>query len=206
MKRYIERFSVEGRTALVTGASKGIGFEVCKVLAEAGADICAVARDSDGLAEVRAAVESAGRKCLTVEAELATIDGPREAAERALDHFGTIDILVNNAATTTTASLLDAKVEDWDRMMSVNLRAPFLLAQVLAPKMIEQRRGKIVNVSSQAGIVLIPDHCAYASSKSGLNALTKAMTCEWAPIQHPVQRHLPDRDIDAYGRARMGPS
>ena len=185
MKRYIERFSVEGRTALVTGASKGIGFEVCKVLAEAGADICAVARDSDGLAEVRAAVESAGRKCLTVEAELATIDGPREAAERALDHFGTIDILVNNAATTTTASLLDAKVEDWDRMMSVNLRAPFLLAQVLAPKMIEQRRGKIVNVSSQAGIVLIPDHCAYASSKSGLNALTKAMTCEWA--QYNIQ-------------------
>ncbi|MCY4459992.1 MAG: glucose 1-dehydrogenase [Albidovulum sp.] len=185
MKRYMERFSIEGRRALVTGASKGIGFEICSVLAEAGADICAVARDADGLAEARAAVESEGRECLAIEAELATIDGPREAAQQALDHFGAIDILVNNAATTTTASLLDARVEDWDRMMSVNLRAPFLLAQALAPKMIEQRRGKIVNISSQTGIVLIPDHCAYAASKNGLNALTKSMTCEWA--QYNIQ-------------------
>ncbi len=185
MKRYMERFSIEGRRALVTGASKGIGFEICSVLAEAGADICAVARDAGGLAEARAAVESEGRECLAIEAELATIDGPREAAQQALDHFGAIDILVNNAATTTTASLLDARVEDWDRMMSVNLRAPFLLAQALAPKMIEQRRGKIVNISSQTGIVLIPDHCAYAASKNGLNALTKSMTCEWA--QYNIQ-------------------
>ena len=185
MKQYMERFSVEGRRALVSGASKGIGLEVCKVLAEAGADICAVARDTDGLREAREAVESAGKECLPIEAELATVEGPREAAERALGHFGTIDILVNNAATTTTDSLLDTMVEDWDRIMSVNLRAPFLLAQALAPKMIEQRWGKIVNISSQTGIVLIPDHCAYASSKSGLNALTKAMTCEWA--QYNIQ-------------------
>ncbi len=185
MKRYIERFSIEGKRALVTGASKGIGLEICEVLAEAGADICAVARDAEGLEVARCAVETAGKECLLVEAELATVDAPREAARQALEHFGTIDILVNNAATTTTASILDARVEDWDRMMSVNLRAPFLLAQALAPGMIRQRRGKIVNISSQTGIVLIPDHCAYASSKSGLNALTKSMTCEWA--QYNIQ-------------------
>ena len=185
MKPYMERFSVEGRRAMVTGASKGIGLEICAVLAEAGADICAVARDPAGLAEARAAVEKAGRECLPVEAELATIEAPRQAAQRALDHFGVIDILVNNAATTTPDSVLNTRVEDWDRMMSVNLRAPFLLAQALAPKMIAQGRGKIVNISSQTGIVLIPDHCAYAASKSGLNALTKAMTCEWA--QYNIQ-------------------
>ncbi len=185
MKAYMERFSIEGRRALVTGASKGIGFEICRVLAEAGADIVAVARDSGGLAEICAEVEHIGRNCLAVEAELATVEGPRHAAQRALDHFGTVDILVNNAATSTPDSLLDTQVEDWDRMMAVNLRAPFLLAQAVAPRMIEQKRGKIVNVSSQTSVVLIPDHCAYAASKNGLNALTKAMTCEWA--QHNIQ-------------------
>ena len=76
-------------------------------------------------------------------------------------------------------------MDDWDRTLAVNLRAPLLLAQALAPKMIEKGRGKIINVSSQTGIVAIPDHCAYAASKNGLNALTKAMTCEWA--KHNIQ-------------------
>ena len=138
MARYVDRFSLAGRRALVTGASKGIGLEICAVLADAGADIAAVARDGDGLAEARQAVESAGRECLTIEAELATVDGPRDAARGALAHFGAIDILVNNAGTSTPNSLLETKVEDWDRVMAVNLRAPFLLAQALGPKMIER--------------------------------------------------------------------
>ena len=185
MARYVERFSLAGRRALITGASKGIGLEICAVLADAGADVVAVARDTEGLAEARAAVEAAGRECLTVEAELATVEGPRAAARRALAHFGAIDILVNNAAFSQPRSLLETQADDWDRTMAVNLRAPFLLAQVLAPKMIERKRGKIINVSSQTGIVAIPDHCAYAASKNGLNALTKAMTCEWA--KHNIQ-------------------
>ncbi len=185
MARYVDRFSLAGRRALVTGASKGIGLEICAVLADAGADIVAVARDADGLAMARQAVEQAGRDCLTVEAELATVDGPRDAARRALANFGAIDILVNNAGTSTPDSVLETKVEDWDRVMAVNLRAPFLLAQALGPKMIERGLGKIINISSQTGIVAISDHCAYASSKNGLNALTKAITCEWA--KHNIQ-------------------
>ena len=205
MKAYMERFSIEGRRALVTGASKGIGFEICRVLAEAGADIAAVARDSGGLAEVCTEVEQAGRECLAVEAELATVEGPRHAAQRALDHFGTIDILINNAATTTPDSLLDTQVEDWDRMMAVNLRAPFLLAQAIAPKMIEQKRGKIVNISSQTSVVLIPDHCAYAASKNGLNALTKAMTCEWAHYNIQCNAICPTVILTPMGERVWGP-
>ncbi len=205
MKRYAERFSVAGRRALVTGASKGIGLEICRVLADAGADIAAVARDPEGLAEAKAEIEKAGRECVAIEAELATVEGPRMAAEKALERFGTIDILVNNAATTTPDSLLDTRVEDWDRMMAVNLRAPFLLAQAVAPKMIEQRRGKIVNISSQTGVVLIPDHCAYAASKNGLNALTKAITCEWAQYNIQCNAICPTVILTPMGERVWGP-
>jgi NAD(P)-dependent dehydrogenase (short-subunit alcohol dehydrogenase family) len=180
MAGFIERFSLTGKKALVTGASKGIGREICRVMADAGADIVAVARDPNGLSEVAAAVHAMGRRCLTIEADLATVHGPQAAARSALRAWGAIDILVNNAGITAIESLLEAKVESWDRIMAVNLRAPFLLAQALAPKMIEQRAGKIVNVSSQTSTVALDRHAAYMASKNGLNALTKAMTAEWA--------------------------
>jgi 2-deoxy-D-gluconate 3-dehydrogenase len=185
MPDFVGRFSLDGRKALVTGASKGIGLEICRVLADAGADIVAVARDAGGLAEARAAVEGLGRRCLVVEAELEVPDAVRRAARTALDAWGTVDILVNNAGIALVESLLDTSVEGWDRVLAVNLRAPFLLAQALAPAMIAQRRGKIVNVSSQTGVVALVDHGAYAASKAGLNALTKVMTAEWS--RHNIQ-------------------
>jgi NAD(P)-dependent dehydrogenase (short-subunit alcohol dehydrogenase family) len=155
------------------------------VLADAGADIVAVARDAGGLAEARAAVEGLRRRCLVVEAELESADAVRRAARTALDAWGTIDILVNNAGIALVESLLDTSADGWDRVLAVNLRAPFLLAQALAPAMIAQRRGKIVNVSSQTGVVALVDHGAYAASKAGLNALTKVMTAEWS--RHNIQ-------------------
>ena len=182
---WTERFSLTGKRAVVTGASKGIGFEICSVFAEAGADIVAVARDQAGLSEAVAAVEGKGRRCLAVSADLATVAGPQEAAAKALDFFGTVDILVNCAGIALVAPILEARIEDWDRTMAVNLRAPFLMAQALAPGMIAQRAGKIVNVSSQTGVIAVDDHAAYAASKAGLNALTKSMTAEWA--RHNIQ-------------------
>ena len=179
---FVERFSLTGKRALVTGASKGIGLEICRVLADAGADVAAVARDPAGLAEARAGIEAQGRRCLTIVADMATVDGPRAAARAALDAWGGIDILVNNAGIARVVSLLEMAVEDWDLVQAVNLRAPFLLAQLLAPGMIERRQGKIVNVSSQTSNIALVDHGAYAASKNGLNALTKVMTAEWAPF------------------------
>ncbi len=185
MGEWTRRFSLAGKRALVTGASKGIGFEVCRVLADAGADVVAVGRDRQGLTDVAKAVEAAGRRCVAVEADLATVEGPRHAAREALKAFGTIDILVNNAGVTTIKSIIDTPVEDWDWVNAVNLRAPFLLAQALAPKMIAQGMGKIINVSSQSGVVALADHAAYGASKGGLNMLTKVMTVEWA--KHNIQ-------------------
>jgi 2-deoxy-D-gluconate 3-dehydrogenase len=185
MTQWTKRFSLEGRRALVTGASKGIGFETCRVLADAGADIAAVGRDEAGLAEVCKAVEALGRRCVPIIADLATVEGPREAARKALDAFGTIDILVNNAGVTTIKSIIDTPVDDWEWVNNVNLRAPYLLAQALVPKMIEQRMGKVINISSQSGVVALDDHGAYGASKGGLNMLTKVMTVEWA--KHNIQ-------------------
>jgi NAD(P)-dependent dehydrogenase (short-subunit alcohol dehydrogenase family) len=92
MPEFAQRFSLAGKTALVTGASKGIGKEICRVLADAGADIAAVARDRAGLAEVKNTVEAMGRRCLAIEADLATVDGPAKAARTALEAWGAIDI------------------------------------------------------------------------------------------------------------------
>lgn len=179
------RFSLAGKTALVTGASKGIGAEIAHVFADAGADIVAVARDTDGLAATADAVRNGGRDCLTIAADLSTREGPAEAAHKALQDVGTVDILVNSAGVALVAPATELSVDDWDASMAVNLRAPFILSQALAPAMIAQQSGKIINISSQTGIVAFDDHAAYASSKGGLNALTKSLCAEWG--RHNIQ-------------------
>lgn len=186
MAAWEKRFALAGKTALVTGATKGIGFETCRVLADAGADIAAVGRDAAGLKEVAAEVTAFGRRCVTISADMSTKDGPQRAAREALKAFGgTIDILVNNAGVGIVGLLLEVPEEDWEVTMAVNLRAPFILARELAPAMIKQKAGKIINISSQAGVVGLEGHGAYSASKGGLNMLTKVMTVEWA--KHNIQ-------------------
>ncbi|MBX3062146.1 MAG: glucose 1-dehydrogenase [Anaerolineae bacterium] len=181
MSTYADRFSVKGKRVLVTGGSKGIGAVAAQVLAEAGAHIAIVGRDKAGLEETRAAVEAAGAPCTVIEADFETAEGPISAGKKALEHFGTVDILVNNAGIARITPILEMSQKDWDDTINVNLRAPFLLAQVLAPQMIAQRSGKIINISSQAGSVAFDGHSAYSASKGGLNLLTKSMAAEWGP-------------------------
>ncbi len=200
-----DRFSLVGRKALVTGASRGIGAEIARVYADAGADIVAVARDDAGLEDTAGAVRAKGRRCLTVTADLGSPDGPGAAARTALDAWGTIDILVNSAGIARVAPALDLTVSDWDATMVVNLRAPFLLAQALAPGMIAQRRGKIINISSQTGVIALDDHAAYAASKGGLNALTKSLCAEWARHNVQVNAICPTVILTPMGQEIWGP-
>lgn len=201
-----ERFSLAGRKALVTGASKGIGAEICRVFAEAGADIVAVARDAAGLAAIAQEIEAAGRNCLTIEADLIDAEGPGLAARRALEAWGRIDILVNCAGIVRVAPATGLTLSDWEDTMAVNLRAPFLLAQALAPAMIAQRRGKIVNISSQTGVIALDDHAAYATSKGGLNALTKSLCAEWGRHNIQVNAVCPTVVMTPMGTAIWGPA
>ena len=185
MDDWQSRFSLTGRRALVTGASKGIGFEIARVFAAAGADIAGVARDADALDGLRAAVEGAGARFAAIAADLSKPDGPAAAARAAADALGRIDILVNSAGTAEVAPALDLDAGAWERTMALNLRAPFLLSQAVAPGMIAAGGGKIVMISSQTGVIAMEGHAAYAASKGGLNALTKSLCAEWA--RHNVQ-------------------
>lgn len=201
---WVDRFSLSGKKAVVTGATKGIGHEICRVFAEAGADIVAMGRDQAGLSAVCEAIEGNGRRCLGVKADLASIEGVDEAASLALDYFGSVDILVNCAGVALVAPILEASVEDWDRTMAINLRAPFLLGKAFAPGMIAQGGGKIINISSQTGVIALPEHAAYASSKGGLNALTKSMMVEWAPHNIQVNAICPTIILTPMGREVWG--
>ena len=204
LNRWTERFSLAGKRAVVTGATKGIGFEICSVFADAGCDIVAVGRSQAGLSDVVEMIEAKGQRGLAVMADLATVKGPFQAAHRALEYFGSVDVLVNCAGIALVAPLLDVNVEDWDRTMAVNLRAPFILAQTLAPAMIAQRSGKIINISSQTGVIALKDHAAYASSKGGLNALTKSLMAELAEHNIQVNAICPTVILTPMGRKVWG--
>jgi NAD(P)-dependent dehydrogenase (short-subunit alcohol dehydrogenase family) len=173
------RFSLQGQRALVTGSSRGIGAEIATLFADAGADVGIVGRNAEGLEATRQAIARKGHRCLVIQADLRTVEGPRTAGVQALEFFGTVDILVNNAGVFHRQSLLETTLEQWEETQAVNLRAPFLLAQVVVPGMMAQRRGKIINVSSLAAQVGCEGHAAYSSSKGGLNMLTRVMAAEW---------------------------
>ena len=204
MSDWIERFSLQGRTALVTGASKGIGFEICRVFADAGADIVATARDQSGLQSVVEAVQERGRKCQTFQCELGDPEAIESLCSDVLANVSQVDILVNNAGVARVAPAAELSLQDWDDTMAVNVRAPFLLAQKLAPPMRERQWGKIINISSQAGVVALDDHVAYSASKAALNAVTRGLMAEWARYNIQVNSICPTIILTEMGQQVWG--
>lgn len=177
---WTDRFSIAGKVALITGASSGIGAEIAAVFADAGATVIATGQSDDRLSALAARLG-----CDALTSDLSTADGCEALAGAALKRHARIDILVNSAGVAVVGPALSYSAADWDRTMAINLRAPFLLAQALAPGMIAAGAGKIINISSQTGVIALADHAAYAASKGGLNALTKSLMVELAP--HNVQ-------------------
>ena len=205
MPDYTTRITLANQRALITGASRGLGAEIAAVFAEAGADLVIAGRDAAGLEAARQVVEKKGRRCLSVQADLRTVEGPRVVGEKALDFLGTVDILVNNAGVVYVDSLLETPLEHWEETQNVNLRAPLLLAQTVVPRMIEQRRGKVINISSLAGVLAPEGHGAYSASKAGLNLLTQAMAAEWARFNIQANAVAPTVILTAMGQQVWGP-
>jgi NAD(P)-dependent dehydrogenase (short-subunit alcohol dehydrogenase family) len=169
---------VEGKAALVTGASSGLGRATAIALARTGADVALVARSREELESVEEEVSKLGRRALTLPVDLASETEPTEAVGRSVEAFGRIDILVNAAGTDAPSMVEQLSVEGWDRTLAVNLRAPFLLSKTAFPHMRKAGGGIIVNVSSVAGKKGWANASAYCASKFGLTGLTEALADE----------------------------
>lgn len=176
----LSQFSLEDRTAIVTGASSGIGQAISVALGRAGARVVGVSSSGD-VEETTRQVKEAGGSFHSVTADLATPAAACEILSRTEELTGRPDILVNNAGIIRRSPSLEFSEEDWDAVMAVNLRAPFLLAQQFARKLVDARSpGKIVNICSMLsfqGGILVP---SYTASKSALAGLTRALANEWA--------------------------
>ncbi len=194
------RFSIAGNSALVTGASSGIGAEIARVFVQAGARVIATGRSIERLEALRAEIG-----CEVIAADLGTTEGCEELVQETLARMPDIGILVNSAGVALVGPVLDYSPDDWDRTMAINLRAPFLLARGLAPPMIAAKSGKIINISSQTGVIALADHAAYASSKGGLNALTKSLMAEFAPHNIQVNAICPTVVMTEMGREIWSP-
>jgi 2-deoxy-D-gluconate 3-dehydrogenase len=172
-------FDLEGKVAVVTGCNTGLGLGIAAALAEAGADI--VGGNRSDAAATRAAVEAAGRRYLDVKADLSSTADIPAIVGGSLSAFGRIDILVNNAGIIRRADALEFTEQDWDDVVSVNLRTLFFLSQAVARQFVAQGSGgKIINIASmlsfQGGIRV----ASYTASKSGVAGLTRLLACEWA--------------------------
>jgi len=172
--------SLEGRTALVTGASQGIGRACAIELAKAGAKVALAARNEEKLAEVAAEIAVAGGTAKAFAIDIASEESIKAGAKAALAQFGSIEILVNNAGITKDGLMMRMKRADWDAVLSTNLTGTFLLTQALVSSMLKARWGRIINISSVVGETGQAGQANYAASKAGLIGLTKSLARELA--------------------------
>lgn len=175
----VDLFSLDGKVAAITGATRGIGRAMAIALAEAGSDIALLQRSKEFLG-VKEEIERLERKCFIVNCDLENASEVSEAISSVVAYFGKLDILVNNAGIQRRSPAVDFAEEDWDAVMNVNLKTVWLLCQQAGRQMLKQGSGKIINMASllsyQGGIT-VP---AYAAAKGGVAQLTKALSNEWA--------------------------
>ena len=171
---------LEGRVALVTGASQGIGKAIALELAKAGATVALAARNEGKLAEVKASIEAAGGKAEAFALDVSSEEAIKATAKETVAKLGTVHILVNNAGVTRDGLILRMKSADWDDVLTTNLKGAFLLTQALLQPMMKVRWGRIINISSVNGELGAPGQANYAASKAGLIGLTKSLAREFA--------------------------
>ena len=186
----LKQFSLEGKVAIVTGSSTGLGEGMAYGLAQAGADIVGVYNKD--LPANREKIEAMGRKFMGIQADLSSIAPVADIIDKTVATFGRLDILVNNAGVIRRNPSLDFTEKDWDDVLNVNLKTLFFLCQAAARQFVQQKTGgKIINIASllsfQGGI-LVP---SYTASKSGVMGLTRLLACEWAPHKINVNAIAP---------------
>lgn len=177
----LDKFSLKGKVAIVTGASRGLGEGMALGLAEAGADVAVIS----STAKVQKTVEkirALGRKSIGITADLGTIQPIAGIIEKTVAELGCVDILVNCAGTIRRAPAIEFSEKDWDDVINLNLKTVFFFSQAVAKEMAKKKKGKIINIASMLsfqGGVIVP---SYTASKSAVAGVTKAMANEWAPL------------------------
>jgi 2-deoxy-D-gluconate 3-dehydrogenase len=176
----LDAFRLDGKVSIVTGSSRGLGEAMAEALAEAGSHVVLAARGEEALELVAERLRATGVRTLAVPTHVENEEELDRLVDQTVAEFGRIDVLVNNAGTTARHPAISFSIEDWDRVLAVNLRSVFLLSQKVALVMMRQGGGKIINTASllsEIGVHLIP---AYAASKGGIRQLTMALAVEWA--------------------------
>jgi 2-deoxy-D-gluconate 3-dehydrogenase len=180
MEKIPSEFDLSGKVAIVTGAGRGMGYHIALALARYGADLVVCSRTLSELEKVAAEIEPLGRRVLIQKMDVTNIPEIHSMVEAAVKTFGRIDLLVNNAGLNIPQWAEEVTEEAWDRVFDINLKGSFFCAQAVGKVMIRQKRGKIINISSQSGSVGLIMRAAYCASKGGLNLLTKVLALEWA--------------------------
>ncbi|WP_396904154.1 SDR family NAD(P)-dependent oxidoreductase [Mycolicibacterium phlei] len=174
-----DRFNMEGRVAVITGGGTGIGRGTALTLAERGADIVLAGRRAEPLKSTAAQVEALGRRALAVPTDVTEPDACRALVATTLDEFGHLDVLVNNAGGGVTKPIMKWTDEEWQQVLDLNLSSVWYLSRAAVEPMINQGKGAIVNISSGASLLAMPQAVAYAAAKAGLNNLTGSMAAAW---------------------------
>ncbi len=174
-------FDLTGKTAFVTGASRGIGRVIAVAFAQAGADVALVARTAEGLADTAADVTAAGRKAVSIPADVTDQADVAAAVTAAIDQFGHVDIVVNNAGGSNfMVSFRDLRLSGWDKLIKLNLTSAVYVCHAFAGHLLDRGAGSVINVASVAGVAASPLIAPYGAAKAGLISLTKSLAVEWA--------------------------
>jgi NAD(P)-dependent dehydrogenase (short-subunit alcohol dehydrogenase family) len=176
----IPEITLKNKVVLITGASKGMGIAYAAACAQAGADVAIFARSS--LAETADLVkEQTGKEVLCINGDMQDLDSIEHMIAKTVDHFGKLDVLVNNAAVTHIAEITETTEEDWDKVINVNLKGVYFACKYAARHMKERRSGVIINIGSQLSHVGAPNYTAYTASKGGVFLLSQALAVELGP-------------------------
>jgi len=190
----ISLFDLSGKTAFVTGGSKGLGKVMASALAEAGANIVIASRDYTNLENASRDIRKFGRGVKTIQGDLSTPEGAESVAMKALEEAGRIDILINNVGgRPVSIPTEDLPLEDWQRIMDLNLTSCFICSKIIGREMIKRRKGKIINVASMSGIIINKGIFGrtYETAKAAVVAFTKALAVDWAPYNVNVNAIAP---------------